>query len=146
MPRVVIANAANEDTVNILGWSHENFCEPGRLRYEALLTQAIIDIAESPDRQGCVAREELAAGARTYRLWYLRKRPSPLLSCKPNVWACGIIRTIGWGNFLDDRSQTPHMKLTAIDKAFGVGESTGQGKSKLIPYNPADKTNQTEIE
>ena len=24
------------------------------------------------------------------------------------------------------------MKLTAIDKAFGVGESTGQGKSKLI--------------
>ncbi len=24
------------------------------------------------------------------------------------------------------------MKLTAIDKAFGVGESTGQGKSMLI--------------
>jgi Domain of unknown function (DUF6398) len=24
------------------------------------------------------------------------------------------------------------MKLTAIDKAFGVGESTGQGKSKTI--------------
>jgi hypothetical protein len=35
-------------------------------------------------------------------------------------------------NFLDDKSQTPHMKLTAIDKAFGVGESTGQGKSLLI--------------
>lgn len=129
-----------------------------------------------------------------------RKRPSPLLSGKPNSWACGIIRTIGWVNYLDDRSQTPHMKLTAIDKAFGVGESTGQGKSKLIrnmfkirqfdhhwtlpnrmdhnpviwmlevngfimdirrcpreaqklafekgliPYIPADKTNQTEIE
>jgi hypothetical protein len=61
-----------------------------------------------------------------------RKRPSPLHSGKPQVWACGIVRTIGWVNFLDDRSQTPHMKLTAIDKAFGVGESTGQGKSKLI--------------
>ena len=61
-----------------------------------------------------------------------RKRPSPLLSGKPATWACGIIRTIGWVNFLDDRSQTPHMKLTAIDKAFGVGESTGQGKSKAI--------------
>lgn len=61
-----------------------------------------------------------------------RKRPSPLLSGRPNTWACGIIRTIGWVNFLDDRSQTPHMKLTAIDKAFGVGESTGQGKSKAI--------------
>lgn len=61
-----------------------------------------------------------------------RKRPSPLVSGKPNTWACGIIRTIGWVNFLDDKSQSPHMKLTAIDKAFGVGESTGQGKSKLI--------------
>lgn len=61
-----------------------------------------------------------------------RKRPSPLVSGKPATWACGIVRTIGWVNYLDDRSQTPHMKLTAIDKAFGVGESTGQGKSMLI--------------
>lgn len=61
-----------------------------------------------------------------------RKRPSPLLSGKPTTWACGIVRTIGLVNFLDDSSQTPHMKLTAIDKAFGVGESTGQGNSKKI--------------
>lgn len=61
-----------------------------------------------------------------------RKRPSPLVSGKPTTWACGIVRTLGWVNFLDDKSQTPHMKLTAIDKAFGVGESTGQGKSMLI--------------
>ena len=61
-----------------------------------------------------------------------RKRPAPLISGKPNSWACGIVRTIGWVNFLDDKTQKPHMKLTAIDKAFGVGESTGQGKSMLI--------------
>ena len=71
-----------------------------------------------------------------------RKRPSPLVSGKPNTWACGIVRTIGWVNFLDDKSQTPHMKLTAIDKAFGVGESTGQGKSmmirKLLKIRPMD--------
>jgi len=73
-----------------------------------------------------------------------RKRPSPLVGGKPTTWACGIVRTIGWVNFLDDRSQTPHMKLTAIDKAFGVGESTGQGKSMVIrktlkirPMDPA---------
>lgn len=55
----------------------------------------------------------------------------------------GIVRTIGWVNFLDDSTTTPHMKLTAIDKAFGVGESTGQGKSKTIrtmfrirPFDP----------
>ena len=61
-----------------------------------------------------------------------RKRPSPLVSGKPQTWACGIVRTIGWVNFLDDKNQSPHMKLTAIDKAFGVAESTGQGKSMLI--------------
>ena len=61
-----------------------------------------------------------------------RKRPSPLFSGKPSSWACGIVRTIGWVNFLDDGSRKPHMKLTEIDKAFGVGESTGQGKSILI--------------
>ena len=61
-----------------------------------------------------------------------RKRPTPLVSGKPSTWACGIVRTIGWVNFLDDSSRTPHLKLTAIDKAFGVAESTGQGKSKLI--------------
>lgn len=73
-----------------------------------------------------------------------RKRPSPLVSGKPTTWACGIVRTIGWVNYLDDKSQTPHLKLTAIDKAFGVGESTGQGKSMLIrkmlkirPMDPA---------
>jgi hypothetical protein len=51
-----------------------------------------------------------------------RKRPSPLVSGKPQTWACGIVRTIGWVNFLDDKSQSPHMKMTAIDKAFGVGD------------------------
>jgi hypothetical protein len=61
-----------------------------------------------------------------------RKRPSPLVSGKPNTWACGIVRTIGWVNFLDDKTQTPDTKLTAIENAFGVGESTGQGKSMLI--------------
>lgn len=61
-----------------------------------------------------------------------RKRPSPLTRGKPEVWACAILRVIGWVNFLDDSSNKPHLKLTAIDKAFGVAESTGQGKAKAI--------------
>jgi len=61
-----------------------------------------------------------------------RKRPSPLIRGKLGVWACAIVRVIGWVNYLDDRSQTPHMKLTAIDQAFGVAENTGQSKSKTI--------------
>ncbi len=61
-----------------------------------------------------------------------RKRPSPLLRGKREVWACAVVRVIGWVNFLDDSSQTPHLKLTAIDKAFGVAESTAQGKAKAV--------------
>jgi hypothetical protein len=76
--------------------------------------------------------EEYAVLCRGLAEKLARKRPSPLLGGKPESWACGIIRTIGWVNFLDDSSNKPHMKLTAIDKAFGVAESTGQGKSKTI--------------
>ena len=76
--------------------------------------------------------EEYAVLCRNLTEKLARKRPSPLSNGRTNTWACGIVRTIGWVNFLDDRSQKPHMKLTAIDKAFGVGESTGQGKSKAI--------------
>ncbi len=61
-----------------------------------------------------------------------RKRPSPLIRGKAEVWACAVLRVIGWVNFLDDSSNSPHMKLTAIDKAFGVAESTGQGKAKAV--------------
>jgi hypothetical protein len=61
-----------------------------------------------------------------------RKRPSTLVRGKPQVWACAIVRVIGWVNFLDDSSQTPHTKLTANDKAFGVPQATGQIKSKAI--------------
>ncbi len=61
-----------------------------------------------------------------------RKRPSPLLRGKPKTWACGIIRTIGMVNDLDDPTTQPHMKLTSIDRALGVGESTGQAKSMEI--------------
>jgi hypothetical protein len=60
------------------------------------------------------------------------KRPSPLLRGELRTWACGIIRTIGWVNFLDDRSQSPHLKFPVIDRALGVAESTGQGKAKAI--------------
>ena len=51
---------------------------------------------------------------------------------KAAIWACAIVRVIGWVNFLDGGSRQPYMKLTAIDEAFGVPQSTGQAKSKAI--------------
>lgn len=76
--------------------------------------------------------DEYLALCRNLAAALARKRPSPLTRGKPEVWACAVVRVIGWVNFLDDGGQQPHMKLTAIDKAFGVAESTGQGKAKAI--------------
>jgi hypothetical protein len=104
--------------------------------------EASIPAAARPAYDGVVAltdafcREHLNAEyealCRKLAAALARKRPSPLMSGKPATWACGIVRTIGWVNFLDDSSQTPYMKLTAVDQAFGVAGSTGQAKSKAI--------------
>jgi hypothetical protein len=61
-----------------------------------------------------------------------RKRPSPLTRGKPESWASGIVRAVGWVNFLGDPSQPHHMKMTDIDEGFGVSEATGSAKSMAI--------------
>lgn len=61
-----------------------------------------------------------------------RKRPSPLSRGKLNIWACAITHAIGVVNFLDDSSQTPHVKASTLYEAFGVKPSTGQTKSKQV--------------
>ncbi|MEM8831719.1 MAG: plasmid pRiA4b ORF-3 family protein [Cyanobacteria bacterium P01_G01_bin.19] len=61
-----------------------------------------------------------------------RKRPSPLTRGRAKTWAAGIVHALGMVNFLYDSSQTPHLKATELYKLFGVGQSTGQGKSKQI--------------
>lgn len=81
---------------------------------------------------GQYLNEEYAELCRKLAGTLARKRPSPLLQGRLESWASGIVRTIGWANFLDDRRQSPHLKLPFIDQFFGVGESTGQGKSKAI--------------
>ena len=61
-----------------------------------------------------------------------RKRPSPLLKGKENVWAAAATHAVGRVNFLDDPTQTPHCKPKLIYEFFGIAESTGQNKSKEI--------------
>ena len=48
--------------------------------------------------------QEYAALCRKLAEKLARKRPSPLLHGSPNTWASGIVRTIGWANFLHDKS------------------------------------------
>jgi hypothetical protein len=95
-----------------------------------LVLQTIVGITDDFCRQHLT--DEYAELCRKLAEKLSRKRPSPLLRGQPKTWACGIIRTIGMVNFLDDPTTQPYMKLTAIDKALGVGESTGQGKSMEI--------------
>jgi hypothetical protein len=76
--------------------------------------------------------EEYAVLCRKLAEKLARKRPSPLLHGSPSTWASGIVRTIGWVNFLHDKSQTPHMRLSDIDPHFGVSASAGAAKQAAI--------------
>ena len=76
--------------------------------------------------------EEYAEMCRQLTVALAQKRPTPLARGRVEVWACGIVRTIGWANVLDDPKSSPYMKLIDIDPEFGVANSTGQGKSMAI--------------
>ena len=91
---------------------------------------AVIDLTDA----FCNAHlnEEYAYICRELAKKLARKRPSPLRSGDPRAWASGIVRTIGWVNFLHDKSQTPCMRLGDIDSAFGISESTGAARLATI--------------
>lgn len=76
--------------------------------------------------------EEYAEMCRRLTVALARKRPTPLVRGQERVWACGIVRTIGWANILDNPEKSPYMKLIDIDPEFGVAASTGQAKSLAI--------------
>jgi toxin ParE1/3/4 len=72
MPTFSIAPAALADIASILEWTDAEFGKKARLR--ALLTRAISDIADQPERAGSLSRPEIVDSARTYHLINSRKR------------------------------------------------------------------------
>ena len=74
MSRYLISPAAEQDIASILAWTHEEFGEQARLRYEALVVRAILDLAGNPDRAGTHSRPEIAADVRSYHLSHSRGR------------------------------------------------------------------------
>ena len=86
--------------------------------------------------------EEYGALCRKLAGVLARKRPSPLTRGKPESWASGIVRVVGWVNFLGDPSQPHHMKMSEIDERIGVSEATGSAKAtairKLLKIHPFD--------
>jgi len=61
-----------------------------------------------------------------------RKRPSPIVRGKTEIWACAIVYALGTVNFLFDKSQTPCMRTDELCAAFGVSQSSGASKAKVI--------------
>lgn len=74
MRRYVISPAAERDIESILAWTHEQFGAQGRLRYEALIIRAILDLAADSRRTGSQTRPEVAIAARTHHLCHSRSR------------------------------------------------------------------------
>lgn len=74
MLRVVISPAAARDMESILARSREQFGAAARKRYVTLLERAIRDVSDDPDRAGCMRRDEIAPGVRTYHLMFSRER------------------------------------------------------------------------
>lgn len=92
--------------------------------------QAIIELTN--DFSAEHLNEEYAQLVRCAVAALCRKRPSPLTTGRVNTWACGIVHAIGMANYLFDKSQTPHIGASDLYNVFGVGHSTGQGKSKQV--------------
>jgi len=76
--------------------------------------------------------DEYAALCRTAAAALARKRPSPLLRGRLEIWACAIVYALGTINFLFDRSQKPYMSAEDICVVFGVSKSSGANKAKLV--------------
>ena len=99
--------------------------KPMQATYEAVV--ALTD-AVCRDHLG----DEYRDLARAMTATLCRKRPSPLASGQPRVWACAIVYALGQINFLTDRSTSPFMSTEDLCAAFGVGQSTAGARAKTV--------------
>ncbi len=91
--------------------------------------------------------DEYAELSRKMAAALARKRPSPLQSGRANTWACGIVYTIGFVNFLFDKSFPPYMSAEEtisvngliIDARYAPRYIQEEAYRKgLIPYLPGE--------
>lgn len=90
MARYRLTHAAQADIVSILTWSHQQFGEEARKRYESLIATAIRDAAARSGDGGLVFRPELGDGVCSWHLARSRlrapggkvRRPRHFLICR----------------------------------------------------------------
>ena len=136
MARFTLSVAAERDIVSILTWTHEHFGEQARLRYEALLVQAMIDVAENPHRPGSAARDEIAGLARTYHIWHSRNRvdkasgrvhtPRHFL-----IYRVNDRKQIEIGRVLHESVDLPNHLPTEYRRSPDVADDPGEGQSAV---------------
>lgn len=74
MPQYVLAPEAEQDLEAILSWTDQQYGHQACLRYEALVIQAIADVAAAPERPGTHERNDIAPAVRVYHLRHSRTR------------------------------------------------------------------------
>lgn len=74
MAKYSLSDTAQNDIIDILAWTYDNFGEQARLRYEHLLVTALRDIAFDPQRIGSISRPELGDEVRSYHLRHSRDK------------------------------------------------------------------------
>ena len=96
--------------------------------------QSVFDAVSGIIDQFCLTHlnEEYSQISRELAAVLCRKRPSPLEKGKPEQWACACVYLIGSVNFLNDKTQTPHMQLGKLCELFGISKSTATIKVKSI--------------
>ncbi len=68
MARYRLTHSAQADIVSILAWTHDQFGEEARKRYEALIATAIKDAATRRGEVGQTVRPELGEGVFSWHL------------------------------------------------------------------------------
>ncbi len=61
-----------------------------------------------------------------------RKRPSPLLRGKEEIWSAAVVHAVGQVNFLYDKSFEPYVTLDELNEYFGTKKSSVGSKASEI--------------
>ncbi len=91
---------------------------------------AIVNLTDAVCKQHL--NDEYASSSRRLAAPLARKRPSPILRGKAEIWACEVVYALGTVNFLFDKAQTPHMRADELCEVFGVSASSGGNKARFI--------------
>ena len=84
--------------------------------------------------QGCTAllNDEYAQVCHQMTAALCRKRPSPLMRGRLDIWAAAIVHTVGTVNFVYDPTQTPHTTLQELCTGFHTAKSSVAAKTTQI--------------